>query len=103
MRCRFYGKKDGKNPSKSDTVFVERKTHHESWVNMKSVKERFDVKSKHVRPYVDGNFDIPSFFEAQVKSGALDEVRSGALGGGYCAFAVNIGRGWLLCLCCEHR
>lgn len=36
---------------------MERKTHHESWVDLKSVKERFPLKTRRVGEYLDGSFD----------------------------------------------
>ena len=71
FRCRFYGNL----PSSNDAIFMERKTHHESWANMKSVKERFDMPCKAVRPFLDGEWDIQTFFDCKVKSGALNKVR----------------------------
>jgi len=40
----------------SKTVFVERKTHHESWVKLSSIKERFDLPHQHVYDYTQGKF-----------------------------------------------
>lgn len=38
-RCRWYG-----GSARSDDVFIERKTHHESWSAQKSVKERCSMR-----------------------------------------------------------
>ena len=54
FRFRWYG--DAKSLPEKDYVFLERKTHHESWVTAKSVKERFPIKSKHVQPFLEGKF-----------------------------------------------
>lgn len=54
-RLRWYG--DAKSLPDKEYVFMERKTHHESWVNDKSVKERFPIKTKNVEDYLEGNFD----------------------------------------------
>lgn len=42
LRARWYGKK----PSGNELVFLELKTHHEKWINTKSVKERVAIREK---------------------------------------------------------
>jgi SPX domain protein involved in polyphosphate accumulation len=52
LRMRWYG------TSIPETVFVERKTHRESWAGEVSVKERFIVKEDQVPSILRGTFDI---------------------------------------------
>lgn len=54
MRIRTYA------PSfaSADTVFVERKTHNESWVQSDSVKQRFELPQRDVRAFLDGQLDV---------------------------------------------
>lgn len=51
LRMRWYGTGEPEN------VFVERKTHRESWCGDLSVKERFMVPENQVQQIIDGNFD----------------------------------------------
>lgn len=51
IRLRWYGSSN--SPS---AVFVERKTHREDWTGEVSVKERFQVKEKHLDDYLSGTF-----------------------------------------------
>lgn len=41
-----------------ETVFVERKTHRESWTGDLSVKERFVIKENQVQSLLAGTFDL---------------------------------------------
>jgi len=43
LRARWYGHQ---KPQGDDIVFLELKTHHEKWVNVKSVKERIAIREK---------------------------------------------------------
>ena len=52
LRMRWYG------TSIPETVFVERKTHRDSWAGEVSVKERFIVKADQVPSILRGDFDI---------------------------------------------
>lgn len=52
MRLRWYG---GGEPK---TVFVERKTHRESWKGEVSVKERFALKDKHVIAFLENRYRV---------------------------------------------
>lgn len=74
IRCRWYGDNDG---DAYKEIFVERKTHHESWTGAKSTKERFALPQKRVSKYVlgkqrahqifdflKGNLDIPRWAES---------------------------------------
>lgn len=46
---------------------MERKTHHESWVDQKSVKERFPIKTKKVADYLGGSFDATEVMHKWMK------------------------------------
>ena len=48
FRIRWYGEK----PKGNDLVFLELKTHHESWINTKSVKERVNIFEKDVNKFL---------------------------------------------------
>eukprot|EP00736_Rhodelphis_marinus_P013886 Rmarinus@m.27913 len=52
VRMRWYG--DLENTE----IFVERKTHHESWVGANSVKERFVLKEKYLNAFCAGDFTM---------------------------------------------
>lgn len=52
LRFRWYG------TGTPELVFVERKTHRESWAGEVSVKERFTIKENQVQSLLSGNFDI---------------------------------------------
>ncbi|CBZ50471.1 hypothetical protein NCLIV_009410 [Neospora caninum Liverpool] len=51
IRFRWYGVNDNDGDK---TVFVERKTHHESWTGLSSTKERFALDQKFVKSYLIG-------------------------------------------------
>ena len=50
--CRWYGQGLPK------VVFVERKTHRESWKGEESVKERITLAEKLVLPFLEGKYTI---------------------------------------------
>ncbi|KAI8089475.1 VTC domain-containing protein [Halteromyces radiatus] len=50
IRFRWYG------PYDTNTVFIERKTHHASWLDGASVKDRFPIKESRVNSFVDGSY-----------------------------------------------
>lgn len=52
LRLRWYGS------NTPDVVFVERKTHRESWAGEISVKERFIIKETQVLSLLSGTFDL---------------------------------------------
>ena len=60
LRLRWYG------TGEPELVFVERKTHRDSWTGESSVKERFIIKPKEVPLLLSGNFP---------KEQKLDEMR----------------------------
>ncbi|CDJ46735.1 hypothetical protein, conserved [Eimeria brunetti] len=49
LRFRWYGTN---NNGPDEDIFIERKTHHESWSGMSSTKERFVVPQRLVAPYM---------------------------------------------------
>lgn len=51
LRMRWYG------TGKPELVFVERKTHRESWTGDVSVKERFIINENQVNNLLSGQFD----------------------------------------------
>eukprot|EP00899_Mesostigma_viride_P021788 jgi/Mesvir1/29610/Mv21464-RA.3 len=51
IRLRWYG-------PEVKTVFVERKTHKESWKGELSVKERFTLKEEQVMPFLRGEYTV---------------------------------------------
>ena len=57
LRMRWYG------TGKPELVFVERKTHRESWTGEVSVKERFIIQESQVNSLMAGTFDK----EAEIK------------------------------------
>jgi SPX domain protein involved in polyphosphate accumulation/uncharacterized membrane protein YidH (DUF202 family) len=75
FRLRWYG--DVRTPCDRQQVFMERKTHHESWAVDKSVKERFSMKAN----------DFGAFLEGQVQptvpenlANLRDEIQAEILG-----------------------
>lgn len=52
LRLRWYGS------GEVSTVFVERKTHRESWKGEESVKERFTLKEEKVIPFLKGEYTL---------------------------------------------
>lgn len=63
LRMRWYG------TSTPETVFVERKTHRDSWAGEVSVKERFIVPEKQVASILRGDFDIQAEVEKMKAKG----------------------------------
>ena len=49
FRVRWYGNK----PKSDDVIFLELKTHHECWIDNKSVKERVGIVEKHMLTLMD--------------------------------------------------
>lgn len=56
-RIRWYGNAD------PTMVFMERKTHRESWKGEESVKERFLLENSKVVPFLDGEYTIEQAIE----------------------------------------
>lgn len=53
LRVRWYGDQDF--PKAEQPCFMEQKTHHESWVDAKSVKERFTLRGRMIAPFLKGS------------------------------------------------
>mmetsp|Transcript_5442 Transcript_5442/g.12397 ORF Transcript_5442/g.12397 Transcript_5442/m.12397 type:complete len:755 (-) Transcript_5442:123-2387(-) len=70
FRLRWYGSGD------PQLVFVERKTHRDTWTGEASVKERFIVDKSEVKPVLDDNYSIAQKREkmASKKGVTLAEV-----------------------------
>ncbi|KAL6867844.1 VTC domain-containing protein [Trichoderma novae-zelandiae] len=67
IRLRWYG------GMKTETIFVERKTHREDWTGEKSVKARFSLKEKNVNAYMRGELLPAAIFEKARKEGKKSE------------------------------
>lgn len=67
IRLRWYG------GMKTETIFVERKTHREDWTGEKSVKARFAIKEKNVNAYMRGELLPAAIFEKARKEGKKSE------------------------------
>jgi hypothetical protein len=63
LRMRWYG------TSTPETVFVERKTHRDSWAGEVSVKERFIVNEKLVASILRGEFNLQAEIDKMVAKG----------------------------------
>jgi SPX domain protein involved in polyphosphate accumulation len=74
VRVRWYGDVDGHGVPHEDTprVFIERKTHHESWSVESSVKERFRLDGTDLFKYIDGYLLASPDLNAQAATLARD-------------------------------
>jgi SPX domain protein involved in polyphosphate accumulation len=52
FRIRWYGDK----PKGDEPVFLELKTHHEKWINVKSVKERVNILERDVKIFLSDDY-----------------------------------------------
>ncbi|KAI7891580.1 VTC domain-containing protein [Mucor mucedo] len=68
IRFRWYG------PMNSTSVFIERKTHHASWLDGASVKDRFRIKENQVNPFMSGIYTADQIADAQRKSGTEEST-----------------------------
>eukprot|EP00760_Papus_ankaliazontas_P011328 PhM_4_TR14719/c0_g1_i1/m.62998 len=72
VRFRWYIDADAEataSPSDGQAVFAERKTHHESaFGTMRSVKERFALKSNDVAKFVKGDAELRNTMSKQMKA-----------------------------------
>eukprot|EP00981_Chlorochromonas_danica_P013550 scaffold6470_cov243-Ochromonas_danica.AAC.2 len=67
LRFRWYG------TGTPDVVFVERKTHRDSWTGEVSVKERFTIREDQVQSLLQGNFDVEGEIQRLRKKGKSEE------------------------------
>lgn len=66
LRLRWYG------PNEPNLVFVERKTHRESWKGEESVKERFVLPEDKTVPFLEGEYTLQqAVAELRKKVGTL--------------------------------
>lgn len=70
LRFRWYG------TGTPELVFVERKTHRESWMGEVSVKERFTVQESQVQSLLQGTFDVDAEVQRMVKKGKSQQAIS---------------------------
>ncbi|TPX55993.1 hypothetical protein SpCBS45565_g08464 [Spizellomyces sp. 'palustris'] len=68
LRLRWYGK------TSNNRIFIERKTHHEEWVGLDSVKERLPIKEKNVNAFLKGEFKMDGYFRKLRQQGKLSEA-----------------------------
>ncbi|CEP14588.1 hypothetical protein [Parasitella parasitica] len=66
IRFRWYG------PMNTTSVFIERKTHHASWLDGASVKDRFRIKENQVNQFMTGLYTADQIASDQRKAG-VDE------------------------------
>eukprot|EP00899_Mesostigma_viride_P007379 jgi/Mesvir1/16642/Mv10177-RA.1 len=69
FRTRWYG--DQYSATSTTEVYLERKTHHEKWVGQDSVKERFVLQYKHVRPLLSGALAVDELVKWAVDEGKV--------------------------------
>ena len=74
FRIRWYG--PPQQPPETATVFVERKTHHESWIELDSVKERVQLPVSRVRRYLNGEDVASTYVRHLVEDGAMTEDKA---------------------------
>ncbi|KAI7890551.1 VTC domain-containing protein [Mucor mucedo] len=67
IRMRWYGGMD------TNTIFVERKTHHEDWTGEKSVKARFPIKEKYLNSFLKGQYTTEELFAKAKDQGNKSE------------------------------
>lgn len=72
LRFRWYGDKTPEEDP-SVVVFVERKTHRESWAGDVSVKERFIISESQVIPLLKGKFDQETEIKKMEKKGKSEK------------------------------
>jgi len=70
VRIRWYG---GNKPG--EEVFMERKQHHESWVQATSTKQRFQIPEKDVLQYLSVGLDGKVKVEAKEKQPLLIDIQ----------------------------
>ena len=70
IRLRWYASEE---PS---LVFVERKTHHDSWTGDASVKERFTLRESEVMSFLNGGYTVEDKMADMVAKGKSSEDRA---------------------------
>ncbi|KAI9351026.1 VTC domain-containing protein [Pilaira anomala] len=67
IRFRWYG------PMESNSIFIERKTHHAPWLNGASVKDRFRLDESKVNDFIKGNYTAKEYENDLRSKGTLSE------------------------------
>ncbi|KAI7892896.1 VTC domain-containing protein [Mucor mucedo] len=68
IRFRWYG------PMESNSIFIERKTHHAPWLNGASVKDRFRLNADKVDDFIDGTYTAEKYADDLKAKGATEDV-----------------------------
>lgn len=68
IRFRWYG------PMESNSIFIERKTHHASWLDGASVKDRFRLDESKVNAFVNGTYTAQQYADDLRAKGTPDNV-----------------------------
>ncbi|KAG0181918.1 vacuolar transporter chaperone [Apophysomyces sp. BC1021] len=68
IRFRWYG------PMTSKSIFIERKTHHASWNNGVSVKDRFRLDYEDVQPFITGELSVDEYVNRLRANGVDEEI-----------------------------
>lgn len=68
IRFRWYG------PMNSNSIFIERKTHHAPWLNGASVKDRFRLDATKVDAFVAGTYSADQYAEELRAKGTSEEI-----------------------------
>lgn len=78
VRMHDVGMWHGRYGTEIKTVYVERKTHLDSWTGNVSVKERFSLEEALVVPFCQGSYTVNEFADDMKRKGKKDadiEVR----------------------------
>lgn len=67
LRMRTYGMEPYK------TVYVERKTHHDSWTGEASIKQRFAIKEKHLYNFLHGKYTLDEDLKKAVEKNTMKQ------------------------------
>lgn len=68
IRFRWYG------PMESNSIFIERKTHHAPWLDGASVKDRFRLDADKVDSFVNGTYTADQYADDLRAKGTSEEV-----------------------------
>jgi len=61
IRIRWYGEE-------MDNVFVERKVHHDNWTLLSSSKDRFQIHSKYIMPFLRGDLKVNNDLASEIQN-----------------------------------
>jgi hypothetical protein len=62
-------------PMNTQSVFIERKTHHASWLDGASVKDRFRIKENQVNQFMTGILTADQIADSQKEDSTKEDVR----------------------------